>query len=149
MKTSQAQTAEEAAEHLKDAGLKPFLIGEGTEITGQFPNPGMGILNGEKVLLMTDSEEILMPDMNDWPQRYLFAFQELTGITAETSGNGFVYSQTPDPGTSLAGADRIKAALSVPGEREEEAEDDLEESVEENEEAEEDGNDEEEEFFMD
>lgn len=144
--------AEEAEEHLTDAGLKPILIGEGTEITGQFPRPGMGILNGERVLLMTDSEEILMPDMDGWSQRYLFAFQELTGITAETSGNGFVYSQTPDPGTSLAGADRIKAALSVPGEREEEAAEVPEESGEEIDEADEageDGNEEEEEFFMD
>ena len=140
----------DAEEILTGKGFNIVSIGDGTEVTSQYPPPGINVMNKERVLLVTDGDTVAMPDMENWSLRYVYAFKEMLDLSVEIDGHGYVYSQSPEPGETIRNG-RIRISLAPPGEANNNAEDIANQTAnEENEnEDEEEEEEEEEEFFMD
>ncbi|MBU9720448.1 MULTISPECIES: penicillin-binding protein [Bacillaceae] len=102
--------------HLVSEGLEVVVLGNGKKVTDQYPSSGIGVYPGEKVLLMTDGEELYMPDFTDWSLRQIYGFQELTGVDIDIHGNGFGRDQMPSPATDISKVDVVRVTLLPPGE---------------------------------
>ncbi|PRO65319.1 penicillin-binding protein [Alkalicoccus urumqiensis] len=136
------EQAESVEEELKDLGMEPVMIGDGSIVEDQSFAPETPLAAGEMVFLVTDGSPE-MPDVTGWSTRELRQFADTAGVRSEVEGSGFVYAQMPPPGSSLNGAEAVQAKAAPPGE-EPELEDDKEEEEEADELPEED-----ETFFMD
>ncbi|WP_071459352.1 penicillin-binding protein [Bacillus massilinigeriensis] len=89
---------ETAQKLLKESGLVPVVLGKGQQIKEQLPKAGSVLLEGEKVLLRTD-EKLIVPDMTGWSLRDAMKFSEISGLTLNKSGSGYVSRQSIQPGT--------------------------------------------------
>jgi penicillin-binding protein 2B len=137
----QGESPEEVSDFLTEEGLKVTVIGEGDEIIRQSHSEGTEVIHGEKVILLTDDESPLVPDLSNWSARNVYLLGEVTGIRIDVSGVGFVQKQRPSPGSDMSNLNRMIVELSLEDEEisEEEEVDDSELY----------GEEEEEEFFMD
>lgn len=88
-----------AKTQVEKAGLTPVVIGSGTRIKEQSPS-GTSVIEGEKVLLLTDGE-LTMPDFTGWSVRDVMKAASLMGGDLNTSGSGYASSQKPKAGTAL------------------------------------------------
>ncbi|UTR15193.1 penicillin-binding protein [Salipaludibacillus sp. LMS25] len=133
---------QEAYDDLSKQGLDVILIGDGETVIKQSHAEGTELMNGEKVILLTDDVDPLVPDMTGWSLRTVYLFEKVTGIDIEVEGSGFVSGQTPSPGSSMEDLNRMMIDLSTEKEHNQ-----SETGVEGDEEATETG--EEDDFFMD
>ena len=73
------------------------VIGNGDKIIDQFPEKDSIISTNEKIYLVSNGEEITIPDMTYWSRREVDIFAKLSKINCKISGNGFVYFQSIEP----------------------------------------------------
>lgn len=91
--------------------MQPIVIGTGSKIIAQYPNPSNSILSYDKVILITSDANITIPDFTGWSKKETKAVLELLGIKYEMSGTGYVTSQDIQAGTPLAPDTIIKLIL--------------------------------------
>ncbi|PYZ97920.1 penicillin-binding protein [Alteribacter lacisalsi] len=140
------KNAAAAAETLENAGLTPVVIGENDNVVSQFPAADEQVLRGEKVFLLTDSDEYTMPDFSGWSSRDVHTWANLADVALTAEGSGFVTAQ------SIAAGDTVSAGQHILLELGQSTEPSNADSVIEETEAEgdqEDAEDEEDDFFMD
>ncbi len=92
---------EEAINELQNLDLEVIKIGSGSRIIDQFPQKGSNVIKGSKVFLLTNSLDIVMPNMIEWTTSEVGNFCNLTGITYNISGYGRVKSQSIEPDTPI------------------------------------------------
>lgn len=102
------ETSDTASEKIKEAGLVPVVLGSGEKVIAQNPKNEADLLQGEKVFLLTDSDKV-MPDMTDWTKSDVLKFATLYHLQVESSGQGYVTSQSPTAGEKASG--KIKIVL--------------------------------------
>ncbi|WP_096154731.1 MULTISPECIES: penicillin-binding protein [Bacillus] len=73
------------------------VIGNGNQVMKQVPYPGKQIIQGEKVFLLTE-EDTTMLDMTGWSLRDVLKYASLIGVSPRVIGNGYVTSQSVEPG---------------------------------------------------
>ncbi len=101
---------ESAVKEAEEKGLAPITIGEGVAVREQYPKAGEEILPNERVFLKTDGK-IKMPDMTGWSKRDALRFGSMAGIHIETSGQGYVTSQSVKEGKELKTNTVVKVGL--------------------------------------
>lgn len=87
------KTVEEAKKAVQDKGLEAIVVGNGKKIVQQLPLANSAIMQGQKVILMTDGE-MTAPDMVTWSKDDALKVSEITGIPFEFSGSGYVKEQS-------------------------------------------------------
>ncbi len=102
-----------AVKSVKELGLKPVVIGDGSTITEQYPLAGSSLIIGEKVFLLT-SGKLQMPDMAGWSLRDAKRFSVLVGLQLHHLGSGYVTEQSIDPGAVLQENDYLTVELKDP-----------------------------------
>jgi penicillin-binding protein 2B len=105
---------DESVKILKEAGLKPVVVGNGDKIVSQLPGAGVNTLEGERILLRTSGDEIKVPDMTDWSFRDTMKFAKLAELKLNKAGNGFVTKQSIKPGTIVRGGEYLIVELTTP-----------------------------------
>ena len=101
------QSVETAQAELNKIGIQPLILGSGTQIVHQSHPANDTVRSNERVILMTNSPEFLLPDLNGWSYSDVQALAMVAQLDIEIQGNGAVKSQsqpsqTPmQPGTSL------------------------------------------------
>ncbi|MCM3713097.1 penicillin-binding protein [Alkalihalobacillus oceani] len=95
-------------------GLEPIILGDGGTIAAQQPAAGKGILPGEKVMLRTNSEQAVMPDMTGWSNRDVRKFAEVMGMRPTIFGHGYVTTQNIEPGRAIKEGDFFVIELATP-----------------------------------
>lgn len=108
------ENAQATKQNLEDEGLNPVILGEGTTIKAQLPAAGSKIMEGERVILLTDGK-IKMPDFTDWSMRDVMKAASLLDMKLNTSGSGYAVSQKPKAGTVLKKDDYIVIHFDKPG----------------------------------
>ncbi len=88
-------------EELKKKNLKVYTLGSGKYITNQYPLKGMKILDGSKVFLISNSADYQMENIIGWSLNEVKTYASLLKIKIETTGNGYVTSQSIPPGTII------------------------------------------------
>ena len=86
---------------LKNLKLNVITIGDGDKIINQYPKEGSSVITGDKVYLVTNGNNIIMPDMTGWALSDVSRFASLSNINYSSSGNGFVINQSIKSGESI------------------------------------------------
>ncbi|ETI67978.1 penicillin-binding protein [Neobacillus vireti] len=114
------QSVEEAVKSLNADGYDTVVLGSGTKITGQLPEAGTAILEGEKVIIQTDGD-LTAPDMSGWSLRDVMKIANLAGLKLNSKGKGYVVQQNLKPKAVLRDGDILIVDLKTPEEQWEEA----------------------------
>lgn len=104
-------SSEEAMDALDEMGHKYTLIGTGNEIVQQFPYPETPLFNDQQIILMTDGAAT-MPDLTNWSRNDVLKVSELTGVTMNFVGEGYVVDQNLAPGSFMEPGTAITITLS-------------------------------------
>ncbi|MEK4746924.1 penicillin-binding transpeptidase domain-containing protein [Niallia sp. FSL W8-0177] len=106
-------TAEEAKKILEDKRLNAVIIGDGKTVEEQLPVKGDTYLKGEKVILKTDGKETV-PNMKGWSLRDVLKVADLNKLKLESSGSGYVSSQSIKAGSKIKENDKLSVKLKEP-----------------------------------
>jgi penicillin-binding protein 2B len=91
-------------------GPSYVVVGEGSKVIKQIPQAGQDVIEGEKVLLLTE-ESPSLPDLTGWSLRDVRKLTNLLGIKSNIIGNGYVHKQSIIPGTQMKSGDHLIVEL--------------------------------------
>ena len=80
--------------NLEDKKLNVIVIGNGNYVINQYPLKKTTMLAGGKLFLLTNGNEIVMPDITGWSLNDVKTYTSLVGINLEYSGYGYVTTQS-------------------------------------------------------
>jgi len=81
---------ETVTEKLEKEKIEVIVIGTGNKVIGQYPNKNITVTKTTKVFLLTEKENIEIPNMIGWSKKDVNAFCELSSIRCTLDGNGYV-----------------------------------------------------------
>lgn len=96
---------------LSTSQISPIILGKGDQVVKQLPKAEEIIINNQKVFLLTNSDEILMPDMSGFSLKDVNNFWILTGVEITTQGSGRVIEQSIPAGEKLSKSTKIHVKL--------------------------------------
>lgn len=88
----------ETEEKLKKIGLQPIIIGDGKYIINQYPLKNTNIQYGNKVFLLTNSTNYIMPDVKGWSSSDIITFCNIIKLKYKINSYGHVLSTNINPG---------------------------------------------------
>lgn len=97
---------------LQSKNIKTVTIGAGNEIIYQYPSSGSNVLSYDKIILITNDQNITMPDFTGWSKKEAKAILDIIKVKYEMTGTGYITSQDIPPGTPITGETIIKLNLS-------------------------------------
>jgi penicillin-binding protein 2B len=89
------------------------IIGNGERVINQYPDANSTILNSQRLFILTDGNEITMPDMTGWSRKDVTTFWLLSNRAVVIEGSGLVSSQNIDPGTILTDESELSVILTL------------------------------------
>ena len=106
-----SKTVTEAQQILDEKELIPVIIADGNKVIGQYPSPGSDVYTGQKVFILTDGNNISLPDFSNWTRKDLINYANMIGIKLSIEGSGTVYDQSASAGTIVTSGDQITVYL--------------------------------------
>lgn len=103
----------DAKKAVSDKGLEPIVVGNGKKIVQQLPQANSDLMQGQKVILMTDGD-MTAPNMVTWSKDDALKVSEITGVPFEFSGSGYVKSQSVSAGSVINSKTKMKITLAPP-----------------------------------
>ena len=88
---------------LNNKGINTVVIGDGDKIINQYPNKGITLVNNYKVFLITNGDNITMPNITGWARNDVVRLCNLLGIEYKINGTGYVVSQSITEGSNVSG----------------------------------------------
>lgn len=104
------QSTKEAAAKVKDLGYPSAVIGSGDKIVQQYPAAETVLYDDQRILILTDGA-MTLPDMTGWSRSDVMKLSEMTGVTAEFEGEGYVSNQSLDPHSFIETGTNIEITL--------------------------------------
>lgn len=101
----------EVVDKLNQYGIKPIIIGNGDKIIKQSIMPGNSLISGERIILITNSSNIVMPDIYGWPRKEIIELSKFLNINYEFEGYGYATSQSISSGSNIKENDTLKVVL--------------------------------------
>lgn len=95
------QSIEYVSSILKGNNISYVTIGNGSSVVKQMPEAKSVIVSSNKMFLLTDGNEIVMPDMTGWSRKDVSTFASLANIQVSYNGSGQVVSQSIEAGTVI------------------------------------------------
>ncbi len=77
------------------------IIGNKNTIIEQWPLPEHSLVTNQRVFLLTDKENMVMPDMTGWSRKDVSEFWAITGVPTLISGEGVVVTQSIPENTTI------------------------------------------------
>ena len=105
------EDVKELEEKLKTLSLKPIIFGDGNKVIKQYPKEGTVLSANNKVLLLTNSKELKMPNINGWSRSEVDYLCDLLGISVKYDGFGYVKEYNIKEGTILKNGDVLEVKL--------------------------------------
>lgn len=87
-----SSTVMQAVTDLERLKLIPIVIGDGAYVINQYPLQNTKVLEGTKVLLMTNSSTFKMPDVKGWSTNEIIRYCNFIGLSYKLNGYGKVAS---------------------------------------------------------
>ena len=85
---------DEVKELLKNKDLDVVLIGNGKYIVDQYPEKNTIVLDEDHIFLITNNDEIIIPDFTGWSKKDVQTFAKFANIEVEFEGYGYVLEQS-------------------------------------------------------
>ena len=104
-------TYEDAINELGENTHNIIKIGNGLNVIGQYPKAYTDYYTNEKVFILTDGENITLPDFKGWSRKELINYWNLSGIPITIDGYGVVYEQSIPSGSSISIYDEVIVKL--------------------------------------
>lgn len=98
-------------EKLKSYGVKKVVIGDGSTIIRQYPLPQENVSTKQNVFLLSDGNNITMPNMKGWSLKDVKQYSEITKIPITVEGSGSVTKQSVKVGLKIDKSSKIKVTL--------------------------------------
>ncbi|NYF24137.1 penicillin-binding protein [Sporosarcina sp. JAI121] len=105
----------EAIAKLKEDGFIPEILGEGGDITNQYPQAGTKLVEGSIVLLQTKGVTTL-PDFTGWSKKMMLSYKMLSGLDIRINGDGYVTEQSLSKGSLIRKDEPVVIHLEPPSE---------------------------------
>ena len=86
---------------LQSNQINTVVLGNGDKVVAQYPIVGTKINKIDKVFLLTNGNEIKMPNLTGYSSRDLSSFISLVKIPYKSEGIGYIVSQNIPPGTAI------------------------------------------------
>ncbi len=102
---------ETAKTELSNLGEEVVVIGDGMRVINQYPYKGAEVIKGSKVFLLTNSVNLVMPNMVDWTSSEVGSYCNLVGIGYNISGYGKVKSQSIEAGVQITNGMTVDLVL--------------------------------------
>ena len=96
-----SKLTDDSISDIENKKLKPIVIGEGKYVINQYPLKNNEVLSGSKVFIVTNSQDITMPNMIGWSLNDVKTFASLIGLKLQYNGYGYVISQSIGEGEKL------------------------------------------------
>lgn len=113
MPTFKNKSLENVQKTLKDNNINNVVvIGSGNKVINQYPVKNTTIVNKDRVFLLTNDNNIKVPDVKGYSSKEAKELLKLCGIKAELAGNGYVVSQSIEPGVDVVANMKINLELS-------------------------------------
>ena len=95
------KSTEEVKKELETKKVQAIILGDGDKIISQYPNKDYNLIQNDKVFLLTNNKNFIMPDITNWSRYDVMKLCELTNIECSFEGFGYVTSQSVLPQTNL------------------------------------------------
>ena len=95
------QGKNETVKLLEKYGLCPIVIGDGEYIINQYPSTNSSVLYGSKVFLVTNGNNITMPNIIGWTHNEINTFAKLIKINYNIDGYGKVINTNIPEGSII------------------------------------------------
>lgn len=92
---------DQVVNELVSNNINAIVIGNGDKIIKQSIKKGTSLTNGDKIILLTNSNEYYLPDMTGWSKIDAINLFEILNIKYKTEGNGYVVTQNLPSGTLI------------------------------------------------
>lgn len=100
-----------AEEYLKLKNINIIRLGNGKYVVNQYPEKGQKILSGNKVFLVTNDSEYIMPNIIGWNSSEVVTLCKLLNIRYNITGYGVVTTQSIAEGTLLTEDLKLEVTL--------------------------------------
>lgn len=97
---------------LNSYGVEAVVLGDGDTIVEQYPQKGSIIDKTDKVFLLTNGTNILMPNIIGYSAKDFYSLMFLMDIPYETNGIGYVVSQSIPANTIIDDKMTLKVEFS-------------------------------------
>ena len=101
----------EIKDYFTNQKITPVIIGNGTKIIKQYPEKESIITSDEKVFLITNDNNLTMPDLTGYSYKDAKIVIELLEIKTRFTNTGYVVSQSVSPNTDLKDVTEIEITL--------------------------------------
>ena len=108
-------SVEKAQTELTQLGYEVVMLGEGATVIAQAPIADTSLIQGEKIILMTDGA-VKMPNLEGWSLRDVMKVVNLVGLDLNVTGNGYVKAQNIAEGTEITEGEYLVIDLQTPEE---------------------------------
>jgi hypothetical protein len=95
------KSLEQAQTILNSKGVSYEVLGSGNKIIKQYPKKGNQITNTDKVYLITNDNNITIPNMTGLSSKVAKGLLEQLGVKVNLDGVGYVINQSVAPGTQI------------------------------------------------
>ncbi|MFC0558706.1 penicillin-binding transpeptidase domain-containing protein [Halalkalibacter alkalisediminis] len=95
------QSIDKVKETLSGEQIELVVLGDGGKVEAQQPIGAKGMLPRERLFLRTDSDTFKMPDITGWSNRDVRRFAKVLELNPTFFGNGYVKTQSIEPGTKI------------------------------------------------
>ncbi len=102
---------EYATEKLADSNTNQYILGSGDTVIAQYPAENSYITSGQKVFLITDTNNFIMPDLTGWTRKEVTALWSVTQFGFKLEGEGVVTSQNISAGTPVTKGTEIEVVF--------------------------------------
>ena len=96
-----------AIENLESNQLNVVTIGNGDKVVKQYPSAGNDVYTNQRVFLLTNGNEITLPDFSNWTRKDIISYWNLTNLPITMDGYGIGYEQSLAAGSIADGSVEI------------------------------------------
>lgn len=96
---------------MKNMNVNKVMIGDGNSVIKQYPAAGSSVVTSQNIFILTDGNNITMPNMLGWSRKDVASFWDITGIPITISGYGSVSEQSVAAGSVIDKATSIEVKL--------------------------------------
>jgi len=96
---------------LEDNNINSIVIGDGNKVIKQYPLKNTNIIANDKVFLLTNSSNMVMPDITNWSRYEVIKLCEFLGVEYSFDGYGYVVSQSISVGTKIDENSKLEVLL--------------------------------------
>ena len=102
---------EKSKGELSENKIQSIVIGDGNKVINQYPSKNSVVNENDKVFLLTNGVDYIMPDMKNWSRGDVEIFSNLTGIKFKFENYGYVTNTSIKPGEKITTENIIEVSL--------------------------------------